>query len=474
MDFIILHNIRKAIGLLLLVVFLAACSSSAGESPTPTVKRGSEKPQLASTPTERPQVTNESFNEIQTTSTPNQTPPPYQTSVLYGTTYHRPDGNRFVQGSGSITGAQMIDIPLDGNPEWLVAAPARGGSLWVVILQDGRGLAFHVSGDGYRQVDISPEQVPPGLPPLLQIKEGIPSLVMAPAADASPLTHPVVLGEDHERIVYLANNGDLVIWDGEESARLAVNGLPDARILVDERQRLLLLTDPTGRYDHGVLGDDIEAGSITLVETQPVPKVVQKIIIEPPSVIEGIAPMWVDITGDGMREIIVTRSDVNQGAQTVVFDEDGGEVATGPAIGRGYRWRNQLAVASFGPHGELEFVDVLTPHIGGVVEFFRLSGGFLDLVAQQPGFTSHVIGTRNLDMALAGDFDGDGYVEVLLPTQDRSVLGAIRRTMDGAQVVWSLPVGGIVSTNLTAVSFPGGGIAVGVGREDGVLRVWVP
>lgn len=368
----------------------------------------------------------------------------------------------------------MIDIPLDGNPEWLVAAPAQGGSLWVVILQDGRVMAFHVSGDGYRQIDISPEQVPPGLPPLLQIKEGIPSLVMAPAADASPLTHPVVLGEDHERIVYLANNGDLVIWDGEESARLAVNGLPDARILVDERQRLLLLTDPTGRYDHGVLGDDIEAGSITLVETQPVPKVVLKIIIEPPSVIEGIAPMWVDITGDGMREIIVTRSDVNQGAQTVVFDEDGGEVATGPAIGRGYRWRNQLAVAPFGPHGELEFVDVLTPHIGGVVEFFRLSGGFLDLVAQQPGFTSHVIGTRNLDMALAGDFDGDGYVEVLLPTQDRSVLGAIRRTMDGAQVVWSLPVGGIVSTNLTAVSFPGGGIAVGVGREDGVLRVWVP
>jgi len=335
-------------------------------------------------------------------------------------------------------------------------------------------MAFHVSGDGYRQVDISPEQVPPGMPPLLQVKEDVPSLVLAPGADASPLTHPVVLREDPERIVYLANNGDLVIWDGDESARLTVNALPDARILVDERQRLLLLTDPTGRYDHGVLGDDIEAGSITLVETQPVPKVVQKIIIDPPSVIEGIAPMWVDFTGDGMREIIVTRSDVNQGAQTVVFNEDGGEVAAGPSIGLGYRWRNQLAVAPFGPHGELEFVDVLTPHISGVVEFYRLLGNRLEILAQQPGFTSHVIGTRNLDMALAGDFDGDGQVEVLLPSQDRLELGVISHTLDGAQVAWSLPVGGIVSTNLTAVSFPGGSIAVGVGREDGVLRVWVP
>ena len=79
---------------------------------------------------------------------------------------------------------------------------------------------------------------------------------------------------------------------------------------------------------------------------------------------------------------------------------------TGPAIGRGNRWRHQIAVAPFGPNGERELVDVLTPHIGGVVEFYRMVGDRIEIVATVPGFTSHVIGSRNLDLALAADADG--------------------------------------------------------------------
>ncbi|MCJ7557026.1 MAG: hypothetical protein MUP90_08950, partial [Gammaproteobacteria bacterium] len=140
----------------------------------------------------------------------------------------------------------------------------------------------------------------------------------------------------------------------------------------------------------------------------------------------------------------------------------------------GYRWRNQLALAPFGPNGGLELVVVLTPHLTGVVEFYQLHAERLDVVAGVPGYTSHVIGTRNLDMALAGDFDGDGSVEVLLPGQSLTELGAIRRTGDGAEAVWSLPIDGILTTNLAAVSFPDGSLALGLGRGDGVLRVWLP
>ena len=53
-------------------------------------------------------------------------------------------------------------------------------------------------------------------------------------------------------------------------------------------------------------------------------------------------------------------------------------------------------------------------------------------------------------------------------------LTKIRRTGDGAEAVWSLPIDGILTPNLAAVSFPDGSLALGLGRDDGVLRVWLP
>jgi hypothetical protein len=103
-----------------------------------------------------------------------------------------------------------------------------------------------------------------------------------------------------------------------------------------------------------------------------------------------------------------------------------------------------------------------------------MEGEDLRLVAQVPGYTSHMIDTRNLDMAAAGDFDGDGRMELLLPAQSRTELGAIRRTQGGAEVAWTIPIDGRVVTNLAAVTLSNGTLAVGVGREDGVLRLWLP
>ena len=67
-----------------------------------------------------------------------------------------------------------------------------------------------------------------------------------------------------------------------------------------------------------------------------------------------------------------------------------------------------------------------------------------------------------------------GRVELLLPNQQRSDLGAIRRTADGAEVAWTIPVDGKVSSNLGVVTLGDGRLAVGIGREDGTLRIWQP
>jgi hypothetical protein len=391
-------------------------------------------------------------------------------SAYFGLTNQGLDGNRLVRGRGNLSESEPLDIALAGTPEWLAAAPVSGGSVWVVALTNGQVQAFLLQGRTAAPVAIEPTQLPAGAPPLLVIENGLPRLLTAPA-DASPLSHPVPLAESG-RIAYVAKNGDLVLWDGDELARFAVDALPDARILVDERQRLLLLTGATDRYDHGVLGDAIEAGSVTLVETSQTPRIATTIFVTAPDVIENVAPIWADLNGDGTREIIVTVSNNTQGAREIVFSETGAQIAAGSPIGRGYRWRHQLAVAPFVQDEKNELVEVLTPHIGGVVQFSRLAGNSLDTVASIPGYTSHRIGLRNLDMAVAGDFDADGNIELLLPDDAMRAIGAIRRTADGAEVAWTLPMGGSrLATNLAAV-LDQNATAVGVGREDGVLRIW--
>lgn len=396
-------------------------------------------------------------------------------AVSFAYTYQQPDGNRSVAGQGSVPDVEPLEIAVDGLPLWLLGAPLDTGSIWVAILDDGRTQAFRAVNREAVPVDISPEQLPPGMPPVLQVQDGVPSLLALPSPDASPLTHPVVLSPADGRLAFVDGNGDLVIQDNEgEMARLEVDALPDARLLVDEQQRILLLTSPTTRYDHGVLGDDLEAGSVTVVATRPEPVVVLRIDLVGDDVVEGIAPVWTDLSGDGKREIILTVSNAEKGSQAVVFNEDGTPLAGGPFVGQAKRWRHVVAVGRLGPEDELELVDVLTPHIGGVAEFYRLAGPRLEIVAELPGFRSHPEGSRNLDGAAIGEFDGDGRLELLSADESRRNLVAVQHTADGAELRWTVPVGGLLLTNLATVTFPDGSLAVGAGHNERAIRLWLP
>jgi len=382
-------------------------------------------------------------------------------------TYQNSNGNPYMTGFGNLPEADFIDIELDLRPLWISTIVQNDYIYAAVSLFDGKVQVFQIKDQWYRDIshwyDMTTDQ---GYIPSLLIRTEYVSLIDFPDGEIEH-THPVILSDGTQVNTV---EGGLMIG----RTFVPASPLPDARILVDDKDRLLFLSDPSKLYNHGVLGDNLEAAGMTIIETDPEISVVSTIGISAPEVIEGIKPIWFDFDGDGEKEILVTLSDGRKGASLVLFDESGQRVANGPSVGLGYRWRHQLAVGPFGTAGETEIVDMLTPHIGGPIEFYQIDGDELRVVASVEGFTSHVMGSRNLDMVAAGDFDGDERPEIIVPTYDRRMLGAIQRTESGAEVKYALDLGARLATNLSAFRYEDGTISLAAGLDNSVLRVWLP
>ena len=102
----------------------------------------------------------------------------------YGYTNQRADGNRFSSGMGRLPEAEHVDIPLEGVPLWLVAAPLIGetssdsASIWAAVLDDGRAQAFLVEDGEVTELTGSAGLSGP-IPPILRISQGQPELLVS-------------------------------------------------------------------------------------------------------------------------------------------------------------------------------------------------------------------------------------------------------------------------------------------------------
>ncbi len=389
----------------------------------------------------------------------------YESPHFY-TTHHQPTGNRFIGGSGGFPNVTAQDYDLPGIPNWVIGTELG----WLVTTEDGR--VWNIRQD----VTQRPETLPPGAPPAAYIAAlpDTPMPLMTTPQGIAPFTHAVQVAQF---LVYVADNGDLVALYGEEAQeiRLPLNIQPDARIVISEDQRIAVYADATDqRYVHGIMGDDLEGAALVvlrIVENQFVEQA--RVALPGDAVFEGLSPFWADVNEDGMQDLVATVSDSAVGSRIRVYLSEGDSFTPvdGEAIGQPGRWQHQLAWGAFGSNGEMELVEVRTPHIGGVVRFYRYSENGLEVVASLDGYTSHVIGSRNLDMAVAGDFNGDGQPEIVLPSQDRTRIAGIQRNPNGASVLWELPVESSVVSNLAA-AYVDHTLALAVGTEDGRLRVW--
>ncbi|MEX1335894.1 MAG: hypothetical protein AB1Z66_11385 [Candidatus Limnocylindrales bacterium] len=351
-------------------------------------------------------------------------------------TDHAVTGNRVAGGCGPLEGDEL-EVALGGTPIWVLPDPSDRGSSWFVVLEDGT--VDHVVDDGRGGAFVSQSERPP-----------------LPAGDP-PLA--LQTGED-----------EVVVGSALGARGWFSDALPDARVTEIPGAALVAPVGPTERYEHGVLGDAFEAAAIE-VRDQAGP--LAGVAVELDEVVESTSAMVVELASNELGpELLVTVSDAAHGARLRAYGLDGSIIAESDAIGQGYRWLHQIGAGSLAPDGALEVIAVRTPHIGGVVEAYRLVDGRFELAASAAGYSSHQLGSANLDMALLADADGDGRLDVVVPTEALDEIALLARTSDGFDELGRLALGDRLRTNVAATPTADGRLVIAAGTEAGTLRVF--
>lgn len=250
------------------------------------------------------------------------------------------------------------------------------------------------------------------------------------------------------------------------------NALPDAVISRGTRDiRRAWLSDPVRRYDHGVLGDNIEAGSLS-VETADGAQLSFK--LPKNEVFEDRYARIADLDGDRRDEVVVVNSHVDLGAALAVFGLRGGKLvrlARTPFIGRSHRWLNPAGIGDFDndmSNGN-EVAIVVTPHIGGTLQFWSYADRTLSLNASRYGFSNHAIGSRiqKMSVVLPAKFGA----RLVLPDASRRTLVEVTLRAGKVEITRSLQLPGQIATEIVRLDGSDGNMRLGFGVTGRVFVV---
>ena len=184
-------------------------------------------------------------------------------------------------------------------------------------------------------------------------------------------------------------------------------------------------TQPTTRYAHGVLGDDIEYGSLKL--TFAGSRNVWEVHLPQSRVFEDITPRLVDVDKDGQDEVVVVESDQYLGARLAIYNANGLIAAT-PFIGRSNRWLAPIGAADLDGDGYLEIAYIDRPHLAKTLRIWRFSDGKLKEVTSEKGFTNHRIGWDHIPGGIRDCGQGP---EMIVATADWSEIASVRLSHNG-------------------------------------------
>ncbi|WP_050602628.1 VCBS repeat-containing protein [Ruegeria sp. 6PALISEP08] len=175
-------------------------------------------------------------------------------------------------------------------------------------------------------------------------------------------------------------------------------------------------TEPTTRYAHGVLGDNVEYGALELrVQNTDSNLKTVTIRLSEDRVFEDLAPRLLDIGADGTPEAIVVESQDQLGAQLSIYDASGKKVAATPHIGTRFRWLAPIGAADLDGDGHVEIAYIDRPHLAKTLRIWRFKDGGLTEIAALPGLTNHKIGE---DFISGGLRICDDHPELIVASAD--------------------------------------------------------
>lgn len=229
--------------------------------------------------------------------------------------------------------------------------------------------------------------------------------------------------------------------------------------------------EPTDRYDHAVLGDRIEAGSLVIERRNGAR---QTLKLGADAVFEDLEPRIADLDGDGHDEIVAIKSSLRNGASlaVVALRRNRYEIAAEtPALGAPHRWLEVAGIADFTGAGNniKQIAFVRQPHAVGMLELWEYDGKALNKLAEMPDASNHVAGTRAIHMSAVADFDGDGVADIATPSLDRTRLRLIGFKPQIHEIA-AVPLPAKAFTD-TAVLTDTAAQAVALGLVDGSLAL---